>query len=465
MRLPSHLINAVIVMTFAFFSAHCLAQEPTGPIAVMIHPAAAPRPLLKHRLTTEFVDRLPGNAAVYYGKVTAEQAPFFNRPVRRDNVDRWQKSTLEELRNENARVGFPRMFVRQAIRCGYCDWQLPLASNFDGFLLPEVQQTRQFARYMAAEARIAVAHGEYDDAIELMRLNYGMARQVGEGETLINGLVGIAICHVTNLQMRELIQQPDAPNLYWALSILPTPTIDFRDAVEAEASAFFMALPELRDPAGRGRSAEQWLATLADFSRGLHEGNDDSYEPPPRDQLTAQCELARPEAEKKLVARGWAAEELVELPTAQVILIDSMDRFRAMSDEAVTAFLLPFPESIRRLDAIGPYDNISDQPEDELLPMAWWSIPGIKSCRRASARIDREFAALRVLEALRIYAAAHDGALPPSLDVVTEVVIPRDPATDGPFEYELSDGVARLTSPAIDSTGPLEYEITMAAAE
>src|SRR5262249_9610886 len=66
----------------------------------------------------------------------------------------------------------------------------------------------------------------------------------------------------------------------------------------------------------------------------------------------------------------------------------------------------------------------------------------------AAGRVDRRFAALRCVEAIRLYLATHDGKLPASLKDITEVPIPVDPMTDLPFEYEVKGDTARLTAPA-----------------
>jgi hypothetical protein len=66
-----------------------------------------------------------------------------------------------------------------------------------------------------------------------------------------------------------------------------------------------------------------------------------------------------------------------------------------------------------------------------------------------------------MLEALRIYAAAHEGQLPQSLADLTEVPIPEDPVTCKPFVYRLVDSKAILEGPALPNA-PLHYEITMA---
>lgn len=71
---------------------------------------------------------------------------------------------------------------------------------------------------------------------------------------------------------------------------------------------------------------------------------------------------------------------------------------------------------------------------------------------------------LRLLEALRLYAAQHDARLPDRLDDVTEVPIPIDPVTGRPFEYRRDGAKARLQAPTFRDV-PLNYEIVMERAE
>jgi hypothetical protein len=61
-------------------------------------------------------------------------------------------------------------------------------------------------------------------------------------------------------------------------------------------------------------------------------------------------------------------------------------------------------------------------------------------------------AALRVVEALRHYAATHDGKLPDNLSRLSETPIANDPFTGKPFGYERADdGVGfRLIAPDVE---------------
>ena len=119
-----------------------------------------------------------------------------------------------------------------------CDWGLgidqlrgPAVVNF---LLPECQYMRAISRSLVLRMRIALVEHRYDHAIDLMRINYRMARDTARVPFLVNGLVGIAEAGMTNGTVLELIASPDSPNLYWALAELPKPLVDLRAAVRFE---------------------------------------------------------------------------------------------------------------------------------------------------------------------------------------------------------------------------------------
>jgi hypothetical protein len=75
------------------------------------------------------------------------------------------------------------------------------------------------------------------------------------------------------------------------------------------------------------------------------------------------------------------------------------------------------------------------------------------------ARSDRELAALTAVEALRSYAADHDGQLPAKLADVTETPVPENPATGEPFEYQLENGKATLSDSKFEPK--LTYTVTI----
>ncbi|MGC8640079.1 MAG: hypothetical protein ACP5XB_09410 [Isosphaeraceae bacterium] len=71
--------------------------------------------------------------------------------------------------------------------------------------------------------------------------------------------------------------------------------------------------------------------------------------------------------------------------------------------------------------------------------------------------------ALRVVEAIRLYAAAHEGKLPENLRQITEVPVPDDPATCKPLVYRREGDAAVLALPDARFSGkpPASYRITI----
>ena len=75
-------------------------------------------------------------------------------------------------------------------------------------------------------------------------------------------------------------------------------------------------------------------------------------------------------------------------------------------------------------------------------------------------------AALRCVEAIRLYAAAHNGRLPTTLDDVKEAPVPNDPHTGKQFLYHVGNGLATLEGPppageeATDRNA-LRFELTL----
>ena len=63
------------------------------------------------------------------------------------------------------------------------------------------------------------------------------------------------------------------------------------------------------------------------------------------------------------------------------------------------------------------------------------------------ARVERRLNVVQYIEAIRLYAANHNGTLPPSLEAITEAPVPIDPATGKFFDYKVDGSTATLTAP------------------
>ena len=458
---------ALVVLGFTIgFASTEASAETADPVKVTLHPAAQPVALLKYRLLPGRLDQKRGNAAVHYGKVTAEKRPFFNNRELRDNISEWRKTPLEELRG--GKVKLPSRAIEESLRrgalCMECDWQLPIGDvPYYTMGLSEVQQSREFGRILAARARIQIADAEFDDAVTTLQTGYALGRNVATGETLVNGLVGIVITESMSEQVTEFVQQPAAPNMYWALTTLPIPLIDMRSALDVERMGIELTFPELADARAAKRTPDEWRDLyLRVFSQefGLLLGIDESPKWTTPEELDKRCEQLLPIAKQALISSGLSAEEVAAMPLYQIATIYTVAAYHELLDGAIRYFWLPYPQAAAGMD-----ENIerAKREQQEIVPIGERFLPTIRTARSAIARADRGIAVLRVFEALRIYGASHEGKLPARLEDIVEVPIPDDPVTGEPFVYLRDGEKALLRGPTVRDV-PLDYEITMVRA-
>jgi hypothetical protein len=141
--------------------------------------------------------------------------------------------------------------------------------------------------------------------------------------------------------------------------------------------------------------------------------------------------------------------------------------YQSFADDFEKAWYLPYWEmqqqiqSVdRRLYRAGPFGGGKDR---EVLPIVSMLLPAIHAARGAQVRLERDVAALKVIEALRMYAASHAGGLPATLDEITDVPVPLNPATGKPFAYRIDGRAAVLELPSSEGFPGYNrrYEITI----
>lgn len=464
MRINTLFTMIAVTLLLLFLNGSSRGAETEPPVKLTLHPAAQPIPALMYRLLPSRLDQKPGNAAVHYGKVTAEETRFFSSREMLENIDCWQETPLDELRNDQVNLPTRNAIegsIRRGAHCRVCDWQLPIGEvPFYGMPLSEVQQTRNFARILSVRARMQIADGEFANAVETLQSGYSLGRHVAAGETIVNALVGIAICEIMSRQVLDFVQQPKAPNLYWALTMLPRPLIEMRDALDVEAMGVELSFPELRDIKTAERTPDEWRALFHRFAKEVIEQTSDneSPKPPTPDQLDERCRQMLPAAKQSLIAGGLPAEQVDAMPIHQVALLYTLSTQHELVDEVNKYYFLPYPQASAGVDAV---IERAKQEQREVIPIAERLFPGLRVTRSAVVRNDRTIVLLRVIEALRIYAASHAGKLPETLSDITGVPVPDDPVTGAAFGYRREGDKAILQGPTFRDV-PLNYEITMA---
>ncbi|HUT10018.1 MAG TPA: hypothetical protein VMY42_05945 [Thermoguttaceae bacterium] len=447
-------------------------EDQPATVRLVLQPAGEPRQALKYQLLPPLLDRRPGNAAIMYNKIAMMQY-FEDWHQAEDKAVDWLDVPLADFPREEVKdflARYEQMLddLDLAARRKDCDWQLPFEErDFVSMLLPEVQRIRSFARLLALLAGLQIAEGRFDEAIRTLQTGYSMGRHIAEGPTLVNGLVGIAVCDIMSERVQELIQQPGAPNLYWALTSLPRPMIDMRKAAETEMNMIYLSFPQVRELDDTRHGREYWDEFVDDLSERIVEFGMGSRTPKwqARLLLTGLAIRGYPMARQYLIDQGRSAEEVDAMPVAQVVAIYSLDTYNEFRDATFKWFFVPYWEAhVGLQEAEGRLG--AEAHRREVFPVASLLLPAVGAVDLAVARNDRQIAALRTIEALRIYGAAHDGKLPPTLGDVTEVPVPIDPVHGKPFRYALEGDTAVLESPAPPNRSQkrygLRFEITFA---
>lgn len=454
------------------------AQFPPPPTKLTLHPAAAPVPALKYKLLPEQRDLTPGNAVqLYYRAFSPDAWGGFQRdPKIYEKLVEGARAPFKDLAAGRElkwlRNVWPLREADRAARRQYCEWEFTprLREEGIGILLPELQTFRVYAQMLAVRARLEMADGRFDQAARSFQTGFALARHVGDGPTLIQSLVGIAIGSLTLDQVETWIQQPGTPNLYWSLTDLPRPFIDLRRGLEGEKVVTDNIFGELRDML-RGAKLVPWHAPNAQekirLLNGLgHQPSDNLLGDPFLGFLGAGKLYL--EAKEFLIGQGRPAVEVEALPVFQVMLLHQVATYDRFFDELVKWQNLPYPIA---LAGIAQAENALKAEAQRIggsaNSLAAMLLPAIGRVQFAAVRTHRRIDALRIVEALRIYAAAHGGRLPDTLADVTEVPIPPDLVTGKPFEYKREADRATLTGPPPSGEQPhsgnvVNYELTIA---
>jgi hypothetical protein len=441
-------------------------EQPNAPgRRLSIHPAVEPRPALKYRLLPAPYERKPGDAATLY-----KTAALLLAECRDASLDarirEWGKAPIAELPRADVAEAVARFSdVLRHVELGAwrarCDWEWPTEEGA-AMLLPDLGAYRDMARVLALRARLDILERDYGAALHTLETGFAFASHVAEGPILINDLVGIAMADVFLDVVEELIQAPGAPDLYWALTALPRPMLDMREAIEFELCGMGLWPEVLRNPDETWRSPRQWAVVFNQFGglvAGMHgEGG-------VRSGLTAAGIglAAYTDAKRHLLDEGTAAEEVEAMPVLQVVAIYLRDGWRLRADEALKWWYTPYSQA--RLDA-DHMERIASEAQSNMSGLlAALVMPSLGRARFRQAKLDRRIAALRAAEAIRLAIGKTGGRLPERLDEIEGLPLPLNPMSGAPFTYELRDGMAILSAPREEHEKPeqaLRYEIRVA---
>jgi hypothetical protein len=407
-------------------------------IRLTVRPMPAPKPALRYLLLPELREMQPGNPIPNYLKCFLDQD--FSSPQSQENLS---ESALRQA-DRAARMDKP-------------DWQILLKAKTDGvnLLLPDVQKIRALASALQERFRTEVTQHRFDDALRTTKTMFAMARHMGEHPTLIGDLVGIAIAFVAIGPLEEMLSQEGCPNLYWALTNLPSPLVSMDTGWEGERLMISAELRDLDDNAPMNTEQLQKMIAHIDLLRRLDGGKPKKST---RSWLNSRNkdEKLLQAARRRLVEVGLSEERLARFPVDQVLLLDEKREYEVFRDDAMKLMKLPTWQAEALIRHLKP-------PKKESLFS--FLVPSLNKVRLAQGRLEQRIALLRHVEALRLYAADHDGKLPQNLSDIA-VPLPVDPFTGKPFRYETDGTTAHLrgSPPPGEEKHPaynLHYEVAI----
>jgi hypothetical protein len=444
------------------------------PIVLTLHPKAPATPVLTWHLLPEVAERTPGNAAPFYKKAIELLEKGEERTKIEEQLSAWRETPLAD---------FPRAEVRKFLdkrqelfnqidagaRCEYWDYGLleRMRESGIGALMPEIQEARTMANYLAVRARCELAEGQPEQALRTLRTGLGLARHAGDSPTLIANLVENAVASIMLGQLDEVVGHSNTPNLYWALTDLPRPFADLRKPLEGERLWSYATFPGMLESAtdlNAGPIKEEQAQAIVKVTFGLADSKPGFLE---RAAFGLRISSRHEKAKEALIAQGRPKDKVEAMPHVQVALLYAFRQYDEFLDDLIKWRNFPYWEARLHLQEVNRRLARAKAADDgPAIPLVALLIPAVDKVFTAQARLERKIAALRCVEALRLYAAAHGGKLPATLGEIIEVPIPVDPLTGKAFRYEAKDGKATLTTPPFPAENPrpdyvLAYEITL----
>jgi hypothetical protein len=463
----------LIVLCFALTQAD--ASQPTP---LTVSPAAAPVPSLKFELLPRASDQREGNAAIAYYQSLLLRPPGPADPAKAKMLSAQEEAFHEKAIGELSarelteflkpyRLSFAA--ADQALRYSRCDWQREHQLSGEGLfvLMPELQQHRELARLLALRVRLATVENKFDEAAGALKSGLQHAKHVGEGPSLISLLVGLAMANVHLKRIEDVIQRPDSPNMYWALTTLPRPFIDPKPGLDGEESYLRSVLPGLKAIESGPVTADQATQAIDRLVQAYREQGTDAgiRSLASKVGIVGYASLYHAQSKKELMERGSrTANDLDAMPPVQIVLLRGIGVYRELMDDRRKLFSLPYSDAVKQLSAQQERLKAIREGSDPLAALFSLTVPAVEKVYDAFARTERRIAILQAIEAIRLHVAAK-GSPPARLADVTIVPVPVDPNTGKPFEYAADGQTIRLLAPppegqAAHAVNSMGYQLT-----
>ena len=246
-------------------------------------------------------------------------------------------------------------------------------------------------------------------------------------------------------------------------SILPEPLISARKALEFERHGLEFSMHAAQQLDQRALSPEEAQSLAREAWRMGRRPTTSANDRLQSTLFVAGWALKNYGAARAdLLARGYSELQLDAWPALQVVLLHAWKQYEEVRDDYFK-WSMAAQDAPPELRAKSRRARLrAAEHEGRGLPFIQM-LPAVSTARESLRRMPRRIDALRTIEAVRLFAAAH-GRLPKSLDEIKDVPVPVDVLTDKPFPYRLEGETAILDFPQLPNQSPQDarrYEITL----
>lgn len=439
--------------------------------AIDVQPAAEVVPALKYKLYPDRWDLKSDSALLHYNRAVIAYLQLPDDTQRKWTSSEWlsgegdgEKPTQEDLADAVGSMEFMYQEIHALAMSEDFTWdhRLRKLTGPDVYLyqLNDVQEIRSLARMLQLKARLRILQDDSEGAIETIADGIRLAEFVGQGETLIHKLVGMAIQSMMRNSLEDLIGTPGCPNLYWALASIPRPLHNINESVLWELDNVSRIFPVL----GRAENGiwsddqakSEWKKIIDDFS--VLEGSVGADHTAIRTALAIIGATQVEESKQQLRQSGMSPEDVDKLPGLQAVLIQTAQQMRKLGDNLGKAYLLPRETSRdlsqRQQTRFNEYLQTNRRASLAGI-ISGLLFPAVQQAAEAELRTEMYYHRLMTAESLRMYVAENQ-RLPESLDKLVALPAFPDPYTGQHFEYlvEKTQAGAVVT---LKSAGPKNY--------
>jgi hypothetical protein len=445
-----------------------ISPAPQAPPVIRLAAQAktAPSRALRYQLLPDPDDLTPANGAIQWLRAGMAARNVGYKWTEKQWA--WSATNLprKEVRAALDQHAAALRLADQAARCDHCRWEWPplTIQTLGDLPLGDIQRHRELAHLLSVRFWLELDERAFDKALYTLQTGFALARDVGNGHSVIQDLVGIAIEAIMLGHIQEWQQVPGSPNLYWALTTLPCPLINVHASIRYELDTIYRSFPALRE-LKKPQSADQVRALVEQMLACM--GGMPTEEVPGWARKLGAAGLATkyyPDAKKALIAAGRSEREVEAMPSLQVVLIYMMDSYDSARDDVLKWLAVPPWQALEPLAQMEK--SLRTDPRFKSNPLLALLMPAITKVHAASVRSQRYVAAARGAEALRLHAAQHGGNPPAKWADITAVPLPIDPVTNKGLDafYQVKDGKATLLVPPPPGMPPVvgkHYELVI----